>query len=417
MDAFLIEGLYPLEGEILISGSKNSSLPIMAATLLTDEPVKLYNVPSLADTYTMKKLIGSMNGTVYDTENYVYFENSGDISLTATYDLVKTMRASVLVLGPLIARFNRAKVSFPGGCAIGSRPVDQHLKALERMGVRISIEEGYIIAETEKLKGAKVYFDMPTVGGTENILMAAALADGETIIDNAAMEPEITDLADFLRKMGAKITGDGTPLIKIEGVKKLHGIDYTIIPDRIEAATYALIGAVSGKELVIKNIVTTHIDAVLRKMETANVKFKTEKDKIIIFESNNISSVNIKTQPYPGFPTDVQAQFMSLLTKAEGTSIINENIFENRFMHVSEINRMGAKIRIDGSSAIIDGVKELKGAPVMASDLRASAALVIAALSAKGKTKISRIYHLDRGYEFMEKKLSAVGAKIQRIKE
>ncbi len=417
MDAFLIQGGRILNGEVKISGSKNASLPIIAATILTDDDVVLRNVPDLSDVRTMFKLLSNIGKIIEKRDGAVVIKQGGDISTVAPYDLVKTMRASVLVLGALIGKYHKARVSFPGGCAIGARPIDQHLKGFEALGVRIDIEEGYIIANVDKLQGARIVFDLPTVGGTENVLMAAVMSEGETIIENAAMEPEVVDLANFLNKMGAKIDGAGTPVIRVEGVEKLKGVEYSIIPDRIEAATYFIAGAMAGGEVVVDSLIPEHIDAVLKKVAESEVEFKVEGNKVIVWGGKRPRGIQVKTRPYPGFPTDVQAQIMSMLTVAEGTSVIVENIFENRFMHVNELNRMGAKIKVEDKTAIVEGVEKLKGAPVMASDLRASASLVLAGLIAEGETKISRIYHLDRGYERMEEKLNALGAMVKRIKE
>ncbi len=417
MDAFLIEGGRELNGEVTISGSKNSSLPILAATILTDRDVSLGNVPNLSDVRTMLKLLSHIGKVIEKRDDRFVIKQGGDVRTEAPYDLVKTMRASVLVLGALIGKYMKARVSFPGGCAIGSRPIDQHLKGFEALGVKIDIEGGYIIASAEKLKGARIVFDVPTVGGTENVLMAAVMAEGETIIENAAMEPEIVDLANFLNSMGARISGAGSPVIRVEGVDRLSGSDYSVIPDRIEAATYFIAGAMAGGEVVVNKLIPEHIDAVLRKVAESGVDFQVEKNRLIVRGGKRPSAIQVKTQPYPGFPTDAQAQIMSMLTVASGTSVIVETIFENRFMHVNELNRMGAKIKIDERTAVVEGVEKLKGAPVMASDLRASASLVLAGLIAEGTTRISRIYHLDRGYESMEEKLNRLGAHVERIKE
>jgi len=417
LDAFLIEGGRKLEGVVKISGSKNASLPILAATILTEDDVYLENVPDLSDVKTMLKLLSNISKEISYEDGKLLIKQGGEVQTVAPYDLVKTMRASVLVLGALIGKYHSARVSFPGGCAIGARPIDQHLKGFEAMGVKIDIEEGYIVANVDKLRGARVVFDLPTVGGTENVMMAAVLAEGETIIENAAMEPEITDLASFLNSLGAKIEGAGTPLIRIQGVKKLHGGSYRVIPDRIEAATYFIAGAMSGGEVIVDDLIPEHIDAVLKKVAEAGIDFKVEEKRVVVYGGKRPKPVQVKTRPYPGFPTDVQAQIMSMLTLARGTSVIVETIFENRFMHVNELNRMGARIKVEDRTAVVEGVEKLKGAPVMASDLRASASLVLAGLVAEGVTKISRIYHLDRGYERMEYKLNALGAHVERIKE
>ncbi len=417
MDAFLIEGGRKIGGEVKISGSKNASLPILAATLLTDDDVILKNAPDLSDVRTMLKLLSYIGKEIEKKDDSLIVKQGEKINTEAPYDLVKTMRASVLVLGAMIGKYHRARVSFPGGCAIGARPIDQHLKGFEALGVKIDIEEGYIVAGVKKLVGNRVVFDVPTVGGTENVLMAAVFSEGGAVLENAAMEPEVVDLANFLNSMGAKISGAGTPTIQVEGVKKLHGSDYSIIPDRIEAATYFIAGAMAGGEVVVDSLIPEHIEAVLKKADESGVDFSVEDSRIIVRGGRKLRGVQIKTQPYPGFPTDVQAQMMSMLTRAQGISVIVETIFENRFMHVNELNRMGANIKVEDRTAIINGVKKLKGAPVMASDLRASASLVLAGLVAEGVTKISRIYHLDRGYESMECKLNALGASVKRIKE
>jgi len=430
MDKFLIRGGRTLSGSVRISGSKNASLPLMAATLLSPNRHSIYDVPDLRDVRTMSRLLETLGAEVHfspeersleiNTENICRFE--------APYELVKTMRASVLVLGPLLARYGRAKVSLPGGCAIGSRPINLHIEGLRQMGAEISLEDGYIIANTKKrLIGAKIYLDIPTVTGTENLMMAATLAQGITVIENAAKEPEVIDLAEALIKMGARIKGAGTEIIEIEGVKELQPLKgYTVIPDRIEAATFMIVAGITGSEIILENVIPGHLDAVTAKLVESGVEI-TELNKnksgitfdltsLKIKGPERIKPSNIKTMPYPGFPTDVQAQFMALMCVADGTSIIRETIFENRFMHVGELRRMGADISTEGSVATVKGVRELRGAPVMSSDLRASASLVIAGLRAKGETIIDRVYHLDRGYEKMEVKLQALGADIERIR-
>lgn len=416
MDKLLITGGKRLNGDITISGAKNAALPILCAGLLTSGNVELHNVPSLQDVSTMLKLLRQM-GLQVTQENGVTVLNGAAVDkLEAPYDLVKTMRASILVLGPLLARFGEAKVSLPGGCAIGSRPVDQHIKGLQAMGAEINIEAGYIHAKAKKLKGARIVTDMITVTGTENLLMAATLAEGETVLENAAREPEVTDLANLLVAMGAKIEGIGTDRLVIQGVESLHGATHTVIADRIETATFLCAVAATGGDITLKNTRSDILDVALDKLREAGVILTTGPDWIRAQMSGRPKAVGFRTTEYPGFPTDMQAQFMALDCIAQGTSIVTETIFENRFMHVQEMNRLGAKIEIDGHTAIVNGVDRLVGAPVMATDLRASASLVIAAMVAEGETLIDRIYHLDRGYDRMEVKLSAVGAQIQRVK-
>ncbi|MFZ6719067.1 UDP-N-acetylglucosamine 1-carboxyvinyltransferase [Undibacterium sp. Ji49W] len=416
MDKLLITGGKRLNGDIHISGAKNAALPILCAGLLTSGDVVLHNVPSLQDVSTMLKLLRQM-GLQVTQENGVTTLNGNAVDkLEAPYDLVKTMRASILVLGPLLARFGEAKVSLPGGCAIGSRPVDQHIKGLQAMGAEITIEAGYIHARAKKLKGARIVTDMITVTGTENLLMAATLAEGETVLENAAREPEVTDLANLLVVMGAKIEGIGTDRLVIQGVDSLHGATHTVIADRIETATFLCAVAATGGDITLKNTRSDILDVALDKLREAGVILTTGPDWIRAQMSGRPKAVGFRTTEYPGFPTDMQAQFMALNCIAQGTSRVTETIFENRFMHVQEMNRLGAKIEIDGHTAIVNGVDKLVGAPVMATDLRASASLVIAAMVAEGETLIDRIYHLDRGYDRMEVKLSAVGAQIQRVK-
>ncbi len=416
MDKLLITGGKRLNGDITISGAKNAALPILCAGLLTSGNVELHNVPSLQDVSTMLKLLRQM-GLQVTQENGVAVLNGAAIDkLEAPYDLVKTMRASILVLGPLLARFGEAKVSLPGGCAIGSRPVDQHIKGLQAMGAEINIEAGYIHAKAKKLKGTRIVTDMITVTGTENLLMAATLAEGETVLENAAREPEVTDLANLLVAMGAKIEGIGTDRLVIQGVDSLHGATHTVIADRIETATFLCAVAATGGDITLKNTRSDILDVALDKLREAGVILTTGPDWIRAQMSGRPKAVGFRTTEYPGFPTDMQAQFMALNCIASGTSRVTETIFENRFMHVQEMNRLGAKIEIDGHTAIVNGVDKLIGAPVMATDLRASASLVIAAMVAEGETLIDRIYHLDRGYDRMEVKLSAVGAQIQRVK-
>jgi len=421
MDKFVIRGGNPLLGTIQVSGAKNAALPAMAAALLTEEPVILEGIPQVRDIETTRKLLAAMGAEV--ELGYGRAQHRTTIccrnlaSPEASYELVKTMRASTLVLGPLVARCGRARVSLPGGCAIGARPIDLHIKGLERLGASIRQEHGYVEASAKRLKGAEIVFDKITVTGTEDLLMAAALADGETVMQNCAREPEVADLADLLNKMGARIEGGGTSTIRIKGVAKLHGAKHRIIPDRIEAATFIIAGALTGGDLNVSGCDPAHLGALLQKLEATGVKTKPGKQSVRVMGDNPLKAADMVTEEYPGFPTDVQAQYMALATQAEGTSIITENIFENRFMHAQELLRMGANIEIEGSRAIVRGKTPLSGAAVQASDLRASASLVLAALVAEGETIIDRVYHIDRGYENIEEKLRGVGAQIRRIGE
>ena len=419
MEALLIQGGNPLHGRVKVGGAKNSVLPLMAAALLTPEPCTLENVPHLRDVNTMVKLLKALGALVeWNREKGTITIQARDVPHPeAPYDLVKTMRASVLVLGPLVARCHRAKVSLPGGCAIGVRPIDLHLKALEKLGARIALEEGYVVASCRELEGATVYFDKVTVTGTENIMMAATLARGETLLENCAREPEVQELARVLRNMGAQIEGEGTDTIRIVGSRELKGYHHRVMPDRIEAATLVIAGAITGGEIEVTHVVPQHLEAVTRKLQEAEVDLEMGPHTIRVKASHRPRAVDIDTLPYPGFPTDVQAQFMALMTLARGTSVITENIFENRFLHAAELKRMGADIKVDGNRAVVKGVEILKGAPLMATDLRASASLVLAALAARGESRVSRIYHLDRGYERLDEKLKALGARIERIKE
>ena len=404
-----------LNGDIRIGGAKNAALPIMCATLLTGEAVQLRNVPDLRDIRTTVKLLRELGVTVSELEHdKITVQAYGSISTKATYDLVKTMRASILVLGPLLARFGETWVSLPGGCAIGARPVDQHIKGLQAMGAEITIEHGYVKARG-KLKGARVVMDMVTVTGTENLLMAATLAEGTTILENAAREPEVTDLAECLVKMGARISGIGSDRLVIEGVERLHGAEHAIMPDRIEAGTFLVAAAVTQGHVVLRRASAQGMEAVLDKLVEAGCVVEAGDDWISLDMKQRPKAVNIRTLPYPAFPTDMQAQFMTLNALADGVSRVTETIFENRFMHVPELNRMGARIDTEGNTAMITGVPRLSGATVMATDLRASASLVIAGLVADGVTLVDRIYHLDRGYEHIEQKLAGVGANIERI--
>ncbi|QJD90447.1 UDP-N-acetylglucosamine 1-carboxyvinyltransferase [Duganella dendranthematis] len=416
MDKLLIQGGNRLQGDITISGAKNAALPILCAGLLTAGDLELSNVPHLHDVATILKLLGETGLKVTQDNDKVTLNGSAITKLEAPYEMVKTMRASILVLGPLLARFGEAKVSLPGGCNIGSRPVDQHIKGLQAMGADITIEGGYIYAKCAKLKGARIVTDMITVTGTENLLMAATLAEGETVLENAACEPEVTDLAHLLVAMGAKIEGIGTNRLVIQGVAELHGAKHTVVSDRIEAATFLCAVAATGGDITIRNTRVDIMDAALDKLREIGLKLTIGDNWIRAQMDKRPTAVTFRTTEYPGFPTDMQAQFMAVNTIADGASRVTETIFENRFMHVQEMNRLGAQIETDGNTAFIKGVEQLVGAPVMATDLRASASLVIAGLAARGETLIDRIYHLDRGYDQMEVKLSAVGANIQRIK-
>lgn len=416
MNKLLIRGGRPLQGEVRISGAKNAALPIMCASLLAAGPLELENVPHLMDVSTMAKLLTQM-GVRIERGAGGRMTLQADVirEPVAPYDLVRTMRASILVLGPLVARCGRAKVSLPGGCAIGQRPVDQHLKGLAAMGVRLSVDHGYIHAEASKLTGARIVMDLVTVTGTENLMMAAALADGTTVLENAAREPEVVDLANCLIAMGARIEGAGTDTIRIEGVSSLSGANYPVMPDRIETGTYLAAAAASGGRIRIIGAAPATLDATLGKFREAGAKIQCAGDVIDFEMSGRACAVDLRTAPYPGFATDMQAQFMALDAVALGTSVITENIFENRFMHALELQRLGADISIQGNTAIVRGVDKLQGAAVMATDLRASASLVIAGLVAEGETLIDRIYHLDRGYEALEQKLTGLGASVQRL--
>jgi UDP-N-acetylglucosamine 1-carboxyvinyltransferase len=418
MDKFLIEGGTPLRGEIAVSGAKNSALPVLAACLLTSETVTLRRIPPVRDVATMEKLLTHTGARLRHIGGCVTIEAARIVRPEAPYEVVKTMRASSLVLGPLLARCGRARVSLPGGCAIGARPINLHVAGLERLGAQVSQEHGYIEAEApDGLKGANYTFDRISVTGTEDLLMAAVLAHGETIIDNAAREPEIVDVAQLLAKMGAKIEGAGTSTIRINGVEKLHGAEHTIIPDRIEAGTFLIAGAITRGDLIVKGCEPEHLRALIAKLRQAGAEIdEAASDALRIRVPGKLKSVDITTEEHPGFATDLQAQFMALMTQAEGISIITETIFENRFMHALELMRMGANIRLDGRQAIVAGQGKLSGAQVIASDLRASASLVLAALAAHGETIIDRVYHIDRGYEKIEAKLAGAGARIRRTK-
>ncbi|PLZ01448.1 UDP-N-acetylglucosamine 1-carboxyvinyltransferase [Burkholderia sp. WAC0059] len=416
MDKLVIVGGRRLAGEVVVSGAKNAALPILCAGLLTAEPVYLENVPNLQDVRTTLKLLGQMGVRAEHAGDRVQLDASKVDNLVAPYELVKTMRASILVLGPLVARFGEAKVSLPGGCAIGARPVDQHIKGLQAMGAEISIEHGFIEVRAKRLKGARIVTDMITVTGTENLLMAAVLADGETVIENAAREPEVGDLANLLVSMGAKIEGIGTDRLVVQGVDRLHGARHRVVPDRIEAGTFLCAVAAAGGDVTLRRVNARLLDAVIDKLREAGASIEEGDDWLRVRMHQRPRAVNVRTSEYPAFPTDMQAQFMALNALADGTSQVVETIFENRFMHVQELNRLGASITIDGNTALVAGVAQLSGAKVMATDLRASASLVIAGLCAEGETLIDRIYHLDRGYDRMEAKLTGVGAAVTRIK-
>ncbi len=419
MDKLIIEGGYKLNGEVTVSGAKNAALPILCASLLAETPLNLSSVAALKDIDTTIKLLDTMGVKIAREADKVSLDASDVQSFEATYEMVKTMRASILVLGPLLARFGTARVSLPGGCAIGSRPVDLHIKGLQAMGAAIHITHGYIQASTlhlpnRRLQGARYYMDMVTVTGTENLMMAASLAEGTTVLENAAKEPEVVDLAECLIKMGANITGAGTDVITIIGVEKLHGANHNIVCDRIEAGTYMVAAAMTGGKVKLLNARADLLDAVIEKLRDAGAEVTSDASTITVKSDGNLKAVNIRTAPHPAFPTDMQAQFMALNTIATGVAKVTETIFENRFMHVQEMQRLGADISIDGNTALVKGVEYLDGAIVMATDLRASASLVLAGLVARGETVIERIYHLDRGYEYLEEKLTKLGAKVRR---
>ena len=417
MQKIVVEGGVPLNGEVQISGAKNAVLPILCATLLADAPVEISNVPHLHDVVTTAKLLAEIGAGISIDERYgITVDPTTVHSQVAPYELVRTMRASVLVLGPLLAKYGHAEVSLPGGCAIGSRPVDLHIKGLQSLGARITVENGFINARAERLKGARHVFEMVSVGATENVLMAATLAEGTTILENAALEPEIVDLAECLKALGANIEGAGTGRIVIEGVERLHGGSHSVVPDRIETGTFLVAAAMTGGRITTRRSRPDTMKAVLDKLVEAGAELDCDGDRITLdMHGRRPKAVNITTAPHPAFPTDMQAQFMALNCVAEGVGVINETIFENRFMHVNELLRLGADIRVDGHTAVVRGVEQLSGAPVMATDLRASASLILAGLVAQGETTIDRIYHLDRGYENIEAKLSGLGARIRRI--
>jgi UDP-N-acetylglucosamine 1-carboxyvinyltransferase len=416
MQKLAIQGGIRLNGEVRISGAKNAALPIMCAGLLTADELHLHNMPDLHDVATMRKLLMQMGMTADVTTGAVTLCGAKVDKLEAPYDMVKTMRAAILVLGPLVARFGEARVSLPGGCAIGSRPVDLHIKGLQAMGAEIHIEHGYIHAQAKRLKGARIFFDLVSVTGTENLMMAAVLADGVTVLENAAREPEVVDLANCLRAMGAKISGDGTDTISITGVEKLHGASHRIMPDRIESGTFLVAAAAAGGDITLTDARADILENVLEKLQEAGAEIQSSGSTINLKMDQRPKAVNVRTAPYPAFPTDMQAQFMAMNSIAEGSAMVVETIFENRFMHVQELRRLGAQIDVEGNTAVIKGCSQLEGATIMATDLRASACLVIAGLVAQGETIVDRIYHLDRGYEHIEAKLSALGAQIRRIR-
>ena len=417
MDKLIITGGKRLKGAVEISGAKNAALPLMAASILAAGEHYLYGVPDLRDVMTMGRLLANLGAGFHFEKNSVILDSSRIRNFEAPYELVNTMRASVLVLGPLVARLGKAKVSLPGGCAIGARPINLHLMGLEKMGASITLESGYVIAKAKKLRGASIYFDIPTVTGTENIMMAACLAEGRTLIENAAREPEVVDLADALTSMGAKIKGAGESVIEIAGVTRLKPLRHTTIPDRIEAGTFMAIAGITGGDITINNCRPDHLDALMNKLMDTGITFRNLSRGIRVNGPERLKSVSVRTMPYPGFPTDMQAQFMAMMCISDGTSVISESVFENRFMHAAELKRMGADIAIEGGTATIRGIDKLKGAPLMATDLRASASLIVAALAAEGKSTVNRIYHLDRGYERIEEKLKKLGADIRREKE
>jgi len=417
MDKIIVEGGRPLKGEVKISGAKNAALPILISSLLTDGCNTYYNVPDLKDIESAKLLLSNLGAKIETEKDAVHIDASGFFNHEASYDLVRKMRASILVMGPLLARLKKARVSLPGGCAIGARPVNLHLKGLARLGASIELKHGYIEASTVCLKGNEIYFDIVTVTGTENLMMAAVFAEGVTVLRNAAREPEVLALADVLNKMGADIQGTGTSVITIKGVSSLRPVSVSIIPDRIEAGTFMTAAALTRGDIKLVNCGSEHMGAVIHKLELTGARIEIEEKGIRVIGSDKIASVDVKTLPYPGFPTDMQAQFMVLMSVAKGLSIISETIFENRFIHVSELKRMGADITVSGNAVLIKGVPLLSGARVMATDLRASASLILAGLVARGKTEVNRVYHLDRGYETIEKKLSQLGAAIKRVNE
>jgi UDP-N-acetylglucosamine 1-carboxyvinyltransferase len=415
MQSIKIEGGKRLKGEVNISGAKNAALPILCATLLAPGENVIDNVPVLRDVSTMGQLLARLGAKVESSGNSYCIDTANLTGDEAPYDLVKTMRASVLVLGPLVARLGKARVSLPGGCAIGARPINLHLMGLEKMGAKVEIEHGYVVAKAKRLVGARIYLDTPTVTGTENLMMAAALAKGQTVIENSACEPEVTDLAGYLNAMGAHVRGAGTDTIRIEGVDELKPARWSVMPDRIETGTFLVAGAVTGGDVTARSCRPEHSTALLQKLRESGFEVETGEDRVRVHGYKRPTAVDVKTLPFPGFATDMQAQFMALMSVADGLSVITETVFENRFMHIAELRRMGADIRVQGNAAVVSGVPHLNGAPVMATDLRASASLIVAGLAARGSTEISRVYHLDRGYEKVEEKLEAIGARIKRI--
>lgn len=416
MDRIVIKGGKRLSGEVGISGSKNSALPLLASTLLSSGEATFFNVPSLKDVETICHLLTRLGARVRGGDGILHVEVKDPVAVEAPYDLVKTMRASILVLGPLTARVGEARVSLPGGCAIGARPINLHLSGLEKLGADIRIEHGYVCAKAKRLKGARISLDLPSVTGTENLMMAASLAEGTTVIENCAREPEVTDLAAFLNKRGARIHGAGTSVMTIHGVRELTGAQHRIIPDRVEAGTYMVAAAMTRGDVFVKGCLPETMEALLLKLREAGVTLEEEKEGVRVRARERTQPVSLYTMPYPGFPTDMQAQFMALMALSSGTSVLTETVFENRYTHVGELRRMGADITVQGNTAIVRGVKGLSGAPVMASDLRASACLVLAGLAAEGETEVSRVYHLDRGYERLEEKLIGLGANMTRLK-
>lgn len=418
MDRLVIRGGIPLRGQVEAGGAKNAALPAMVASLLTGESIRLHRIPQLGDVKTTIALLKHLGTSVErDDREALVLRADGGGQCEAPYHLVKTMRASVLVLGPLVARFGRARVSLPGGCAIGLRPINLHLAALEKMGATVSLDAGYVEAKASRLRGARITFDGQTVTGTENIMMAAVLADGMTVLENAACEPEVADLAALLNRMGARIEGAGTPTINIEGVSRLHGAEHEVIPDRVETGTFMVAAAITGGDITVNRCLPYHVEAITEKLRETGVRVEETDSSVRVAGDGQIRGVNIRTHPYPGFATDMQAQFMALMSIARGSSVITETVFENRFMHVNELLRMGADIKVIGTAAFVRGVPILSGAPVMATDLRASASLVLAGLAAQGTTTVSRVYHLDRGYESIERKLQSLGAGIERVAE
>jgi UDP-N-acetylglucosamine 1-carboxyvinyltransferase len=413
-DKIIIEGGYPLKGSITASGAKNAVLPVITASLLSSAPCRVMDVPKLADVDVINQVLESLGARVSWLDKDLYIDASSLSRCEASDEMVRKMRASILVMGPLLARTGKAKVSMPGGCAIGTRPIDLHLKGFEAMGVSIRKEHGYVLAETGGLRGARIYLDFPSVGATENLMMAAALAKGATILENAAEEPEIVDLANFINAMGGRVRGAGTKIIKIDGVAQLGGCEHQVIPDRIEAGSYLIAAAITGGELVVENVIPDHLKPVIAKLEEAGCFIYEGESSLQIETKGPLQAVDIKTLPYPGFPTDMQAQFMSLMTRAQGASVITETVFENRFMHAEELRRMGADIRINGRSAVVEGPGNLQGAAVKATDLRAGMALIIAALAAEGATEVGNISLIDRGYDKLVEKLQGIGARIRR---